>query len=507
VNPAAQKPKRARSRTQIVTATIVVVLILAPALVKLFSYPAYAGPDGAFLHVAVAEHILDGKGWGVVSHDRANLSSSPIFVLLLVAVLAVGSIGLAQIVSVVFACAALAITFFATRAITASPMCGLAALVVAAANVHLWRWSGAVMETSLAYLAVTVIVATTLWLMRAPRLSVWNFVLLGALIGFGTLVRFEIGMLLPLSMAALWFWRQTTLCRLAAVGGGFVVAVLPWIAFATAYFGSPIPTTFFTKDSSLNIVHLTIVKSVGTVVVTGFGISIMIAAAAIALAIRTAEGRAKLRAYTTPLCFLVAWPIALFGYYYLKTTIVSLAARYFLPGMATWPIALGLIIATVPRKPQYRPWLAAALVGCVAVALVINMVRVRTVLNSFNSGYRRAMTDGAQYLRDRCTPGDVALISSGGFGVVARDGIGPCTLVDGDALATPQLRGMTLGEQLSRANPTYFLESLGHSRDDLAAEYPRLMLQMSERYTGYDLATPGQVEYLNIYRVNSGSTG
>ena len=483
-------------------AAIVVLLILTPALVKLIFYPAYTGGDGAFLHTAVAEHILAGQGWGVNPYHPVNLDSSPMFVLLLVSILAVGSMGSAQIVSAVFACAALAITFFATRAITASPMCGLAALTVAAANVHLWRWSGTVMESSLAYLAVTAIVAATLWLMRARPIGAWNFVLLGALIGFSTLVRFEIGILLPLSMAALWCPRQTALRRLAAVSGGFVVAVLPWIAFGTTYFGSPIPTTFGAKTSSLNIVNLAVVKTVGTVVVTGFGVSILIAATAIALASRTVEGRAKLRDYATPLCYLLAWPIVLFGFYYLKTNIGS-QARYLLPGMATWPIALGLIIATVPRKPQYRPWLAVGLVGCVAVALVINIVKVRPVLNSFESGYLTAMAHGAEYLRDHCKPGDVALLLYE-IGIMSRNGVGACTVVGGPVPATSQTGGMTLRELLSRATPTYLVEISGHDRNDLAADYPQLILQMSEGYTGHDLATAGQLDYLNIYRVNNG---
>jgi hypothetical protein len=494
--------KRTLNPAPLLNAAIVVALILSPAIVKLIFYPAYPGPDGAFVHMAVAEHILDGQGWGVNSHHAMNMDSSPMFVLLLVLILAVGSIGIAQIVSAVFACAALAITFFATRAITASPMCGLAALVVAAANVHLWRWSGAVMEPSLAYLAVTAIAAATLWLMRARLISVWNFVLLGALIGFGTLVRFEIGILLPLSMAALWFPRQTALRRLTAVGCGFVVAVLPWIAFATTYFGSPIPTTFDVKNNILNLVNLPITKTIGAEVVSGFGMSLLMAAVAIALASRTVEGRTKLRAYVTPLCFLVAWPIALFAFYYLKTNMTS-GARYFLPGMATWPIALGLIIATVPRKIQYWAWLAAALVGCVAVALVINEVRVRPAVNSFNSGYRTTMTHGAEYLRDHCRPGDVAQLLSD-IGIMSRDGIGACTLVGGPVPATPQPHAKTLRETLSRAKPTYLVEMFGDRRNNLAADYPQLILQMSEGYTGHDLATNGRVAYLNIYRVNNG---
>ena len=210
-------------RSLVVTAAIVVVLVLLPALVKLISYAAYPGPDDSFIHIAVAEHILRGDGWGVVSNDRMNLSSSPIFTLLLLPVLAIGSIGLAQILSLAFASIALAVTFFATRTVTASSMCGIAALAVAAANVHLWRWSGTVMETSLAYLAVTIIAAATIRLLMQRRGSVWDLALLGVLIGLGTLVRYEIGIFLPLSMVALAFSRRADRRQIAAILGGFMV--------------------------------------------------------------------------------------------------------------------------------------------------------------------------------------------------------------------------------------------------------------------------------------------
>jgi hypothetical protein len=502
MSAALAKPKRIIDRSHVVSGAFAVVLILAPAIVKLIFYPAYPGSDDAFIHMAVADHILDGEGWGIASNNRVNLSSSPIFTMLLLPVLAIGSIGLAQILSSAFACASLAITFFATRTITGSNMCGFAALVVAAANVHLWRWSGTVMETSLGYLSVTVIAAATLGLIRRRRSSVWDLSLLGALIGVGTLVRFEIGIFLPLSMAALWFSRQTGRRQIAAVIGGFIVAVLPWIVFATAYFGTPIPTTYFAKASSLHIVNVFIVKSLGTVVATGFGVSILIAAIAIGLASRSVEGRTKLREYATPLLFLVAWPIALFAFYYIKTDGVQSPARYFLPGMATWPIAVGLIISAVPRKLQYRPWLAAALVGCIAVGFVINVSKIRPVLTVFNDEYRKAMTHGAEYLRHNCRPGDAALIEID-IGIMARVGIGDCTLVDGGALAAPELRGLTLTEKLSHVKPTYLVRTTGHSPDELAIDYPGLTLQMSESYTDHGISSAGQLDYLSIYRVKN----
>lgn len=89
---------------------------------------------------------------------------------------------------------------------------------------------------------------------------------------------------------------------------------------------------------------------------------------------------------------------------------------------------------------------------------------------------------------------------------MARDGIGDCTLVDGGALATPDLRGMTLAEMLSRVEPTYLVQSIGHSRNEFASDFPQLTLQMWESYTDHGIAKAGQKEYLNIYRVGLATT-
>jgi 4-amino-4-deoxy-L-arabinose transferase-like glycosyltransferase len=494
-------PKGAVDRSVTVTSGLVVALILLPALVKLAFYPSYPGSDDAFIHIATAEHILRGDGWGIVSNDRVNLSSSPVFTVLLLPILAIASIGLAQLVTLAFACAALAVTYFATRAITASTMAALAALVIAAANAHLWRWSGTVMEASLAYLSVTIIAALTLFLIQARRASTWRLALLGALIGLGTLVRFEIGLLLPLSFVALWVSWQSDRMRLTAIVGGFTVAVLPWIVFATAYFGTPIPTTFFAKASALHIMNASVVKALGTVVASGFGVSLVLATAAFAVAFRTVEGRIKLRERAIPLLFLVSWPIALFLFYYVKTDGLQSAARYFLPGMATWPIAVGLVISAVPRVQRYRSWLAAALVICVAAGVVINVWKVQPVLAAFNGGYRMAMTHGASFLREKCKPGDVALIDTD-IGIMAYDGIGDCVFVDGGALATPAVRGMTFAEKLSRVRPTYAVQSIGTSRNELGAAYPQLRLLMAESYPDHGVANAGNLDWLNIYRAD-----
>ena len=493
---------RTFNRKRLVFILCVGLLILLPVFVKLTFYPAYPGSDDAFIHLAVAEHILDGHGWGVVSNDRVNLSSSPLFTVLLLPILAIGSVGLAQAFSLVFASAALAVTYFTMRAMMSSEVSGLAALVVAAANVHLWRWSGTVMESSLAYLAVTAIAATTLWIMRSKRESTWHFLVLGILVGLGTEVRFEIGLFLPLTCIALWFSGGQYRTRLLAIIVGFCVSFAPWLGFATAYFGSPLPTTFLAKTTGFHFVNLTITKQLGAVVISGFGLSILLAVVAVVIAISSGDGRSRLRSYALPLMFLMAWPIALFAFYYFKTPYLQSAARYYLPGMATWPFAFGLVVSSIPALALHRYRFAAtsALAACLAVGMVINMLTISPVLTMFNSGYRSAMDEGAAYLRAHCRQGDVALIYVD-IGIMAHDGIGDCSLKDGGALATPSLRGMELEQEIAAVHPTYLIQSIGQQRDEWSAEYPGLKLLLSRAYADRGVERTGQEGYLNIYAV------
>ena len=133
---------------------------------------------------------------------------------------------------------------------------------------------------------------------------------------------------------------------------------------------------------------------------------------------------------------------------------------------------------------------------------MINATAIQPVLSVFNGEYRTAMMRGAEYLRENCKPGEIALIEID-IGIMADDGIGDCTLVDGGALATPSLRGMNLAEKLAHVRPTYFVRCTGLSADELASEHPQLELLMSEAYTDHGLTTAGQRDYMSIFRVNN----
>jgi hypothetical protein len=102
---------------------------------------------------------------------------------------------------------------------------------------------------------VTVTAVATIFLMQERRCTAWHHALLGALIGLDAQVRFEIGIFVVLSAVALYLSRRSGRRQIAAVLGGFIVALVPWTVFSAAYFGSLLPTTVFAKTGGLHIVN------------------------------------------------------------------------------------------------------------------------------------------------------------------------------------------------------------------------------------------------------------
>src|SRR5689334_12558191 len=130
-----------------------------PAVVRLAYYPGYLGTDDSFIHAAIIESLRQGHGWGINPGEPVNLSTSPLFTLLM--------LGLSRLVSDVMVAgsriAIVAVTFgvFGTFLIAGrmsrNAMIGLAAAAMAATNVHLWRWTGTFIEAPLAFAGVIAV--------------------------------------------------------------------------------------------------------------------------------------------------------------------------------------------------------------------------------------------------------------------------------------------------------------------------------------------------------------
>src|SRR5277367_1283203 len=101
---------------------IAMLLALVPTAVKLLCYPHNIGADDAYIHLQVARNVVSGHGWGLNPDTPVNLSSSPAFTLLLVAVSSVTThaIGVVQMLSCMAGGFGLLLIFWTIRADTGS---------------------------------------------------------------------------------------------------------------------------------------------------------------------------------------------------------------------------------------------------------------------------------------------------------------------------------------------------------------------------------------------------
>src|SRR4026207_1489267 len=53
------------------------------AVVRLIYEPGYRGTDDSFSHAAIVESLRAGNGWGINPGEPVNLSTSPLFTLLM----------------------------------------------------------------------------------------------------------------------------------------------------------------------------------------------------------------------------------------------------------------------------------------------------------------------------------------------------------------------------------------------------------------------------------------
>src|SRR5579862_8970564 len=160
---------------------LVLALAVVPAIVKWLCYPGNLGSDDAYIHLQIAHNFASGLGWGINPGQPVNLSTSPAFTLLVVAVERAAPqhvVALTQILSASAVVLGLVLIFATLLAETGSIGAALLAEAAAAFSVNLWRWNGSVMEATFAF----AVVATTLYLNRrdAPK-SAWRFLALGVI--------------------------------------------------------------------------------------------------------------------------------------------------------------------------------------------------------------------------------------------------------------------------------------------------------------------------------------
>lgn len=450
-----------------------------PALIRLAYYPGYLGTDDSYIHAAIIDNLAAGQGWGINPGEPVNLSTSPLFTLLM--------LGLAHVVPDVMvagsrlATVAVMLGVFGTFVIAArmsrDPTVGLVAVALAATNVHVWRWTGTFIEAPLAFAGVIVVLLAfaRLYLDRIPWPLTGRFFALGVAIGVLALLRFETALLGPaFFLHHLLNDRRFLVRRYAAAALGGILPLAAWAAYAWSLFDGVMPTTLSAKTSDgLILFNATLLGQYASVLGPGFlGGAILLAASA-ALLFRRGRERRIVEAARRATLF-IAFAGAGLAFYYLKAPSLQSPARYLLPLMAVLPLAATPFIAAAWATARTRLRIVAAVAVALQLVLagLVTHTRVAPVLAGMDAAYVATMREVARELDRRCVPGDVVLVYFD-IGVVSYEHNHGCRIADGGALASPALRGLELPEMIAASRPRFVVESLGDpQRSDVVAAAP-----------------------------------
>ncbi len=480
-------------------------IALIPLAVKIVCYPRYPGSDDAFIHLAIARNLIAGQGWGIQAGDPVNMSSSPLYTLILwgMGLLGVQGVLPAQILSLAFCTGAVLLLHHIMRFLSDSQAVRLAATALGALQIHLWRWNGVAMETTMACFALGAVLLAHYGMEARGVQRTASWCVLGLFAGLATLARFELGLLLPALVLSLLYRRGASRPRvIGALAGGFLLVVGGWAIFAQLYFGSILPTTFYAKTSSLRFWNPTVAGQVVSVMASGAGLPLLASFVA-ALFVLLKEGRKGASRPLARACAPLTFATMLLAFYYLKTEGLQSAGRYCLPALYIVPMLFAAAMAGVTRLRPGR-YLGFALAACVVAqagfTLHMNQRRATPVLAGFESNYWNVMREAASELQRVCRDGDTVLIEED-IGVISFERAGRCRIADGGALASPELKGLSLERKVEASGATFVLESLGRSPGDLQQRETILELLRSWQFRSHSVGDPDRIFFCNLYRV------
>jgi hypothetical protein len=493
-----------------VARVLIVVLAIAavPAVIRAVSYPDYPGTDDSFIHAAIIENLRAGRGWGINPHEPVNLSTSPLFTILMrgVASFVPDIIAAGSVITTLAVVLGVLGTSWVGMRITGEAAMGLLAAAIAAANVHLWRWTGTFIEAPLGFAGVIAILVAFLPLYVSPlqRPLHARFFALGLSIGVLSLLRFECG-LLGLGFLAhhLVNDRRHLIGRYACAALGVIVPLALWAAAAWIMFGSILPTTLSAKTTAgLVLVNPALARQLASVLAPGFGAAFLLFALALAVLVAGRQSAAIAEAGRRSVLF-ATFLVAVIAFYYLKTDSLQSPARYLLPVMAVLPLAAIPFVAAAWRSlaPSARVAVFGLLALQFAVALAINHLRVAPVLARMKIGYVAAMGGAAEELNRRCGGRDVVLVHFD-IGVLSYRHNHRCRIADSGALASPELRGLSIAEKVAAVRPRFVVESLGDpARSDITAVVPDAVLLWSRPFQSHSVGEPDRRYTVRLFEL------
>ena len=482
--------------------TSVAVLALIPTWIKLLCYPNNIGSDDAYIHLQVARNVVSGHGWGLNAGTPVNLSSSPAFTLLLIAIshLTVHVIPVMQVLSCIASGLGLLLIFLTVYSETGSAYPALLAEGSASFSCNLFRWNGTVMEACCAFF----VVALLLFLFRSERVSTRKIFFFGVVSGVATLLRPEL-FLVTLLCTCVVAVRSDPKRRIQgavsvlAMLAGASFCLIPWLIFARITFHNYLPTTFYAKSYPHLIAWNPIIaKQMLELTGESFLWPALLLAAFGWLLLRWRVTIAWKR-----LLLPIGLPLGVTAFYYLKTPGLESAGRYMLPLLPCAAVALGVICFEVASVKESRLVVALSIAMMslhVVTSLAINQIYLAPTVARFEEEYGATMRAAAEFIATQTSFSNEGVLVEADVGVLAYAANGRFLIYDGGGLASPELVHLSPAEQVQLVQPAYIVESQGSE----AAEWEgkdggRLRALWSRMYKQHSVSQKVPYLFANVY--------
>lgn len=484
---------------------LAVAAAFVPFLIKVLYYPDYPGADDSFIHLGLIRNYARYGVMGLNPGEQVFMTTSPLFTLVMywLSKLSSNTLQTGIWLSSLLTFIGLLMVHRIAWRMTESRFLALAAVVGAAFNMHLWRWSGTFMETTATMVAVLGVCWLYVERMSGGRGGLRDYGALGAVLGVATLLRPEAGILgLAFFAHDLLNGRKAIIFNYAAAVAGLALVLVPAGLAAYSQFGAVIPSTFAGKTSSgLNIINPRVTFKLGAVTATGlFGVLI---AAIYGAGLHTAKkGLGVAFGKWRSVSFLLFIPLLAFIFFYLKKSDLQSAARYFVPYMVTLPIlaAAGLGVLRQDGLKFSKGLVAGLLVLQMLVALGLNHVRVAPVLGRMWSGYVATQQAAADEVAKRCSPDDSVLVIVD-IGVFTVHLDGACRMLDAGLLASPELKGLTRTEIIKQYDVDYVVRSLTRPGKDFSIDGVDLNLLWKRDFPSHGVLKADWTYEARVYEV------
>lgn len=272
----------------------------------------------------------------------------------------------------------------------------------------------------------------------------------------------------------------------------------PWLFFSRKTFGSYLPTTFYAKSlHGVLLWNSLIVKQMVELVAESLlWPAVLFAVAVGVLCVR--RGAVAWRRFVLPVGLL----LSVVGFYYLKTPGLESPGRYVLPLLPCAAVMLGLAFFEATRVMSSQRWIVVAVVVGVLqgmTSLAINQIYLMPTLTQFEDQYGAAMRAAATFVAGRVRSSDSGVLVENDVGVLAYTANG-FHVWDGGGLASPELVGLSIPEQIRLVHPAYVVESQGLRAEEWERQDDgRLRTVWMRRYRQHGLAADATYFFVNVY--------